>query len=215
IVTKEIIPQSSHLSQCPQSSVSLQRLNSSSTINCPPPSCVKSSSLDRTVAASKTAINIVGNHSKTLGSSSSCSPSQTIMTSKSTENNEIQTNQLCNSTTASLSPLDSGLYMSVPNVVSNHSNDDDDDAGGDIDDDYPGVEDNNITNNSNIDVVQSSDNSYHLPRCPFYHSYISASDQTLAMQRFLVPRLIPEWDFVDGLLRIAHRLVPISPKEQR
>uniref|UniRef100_A0A094ZI85 Phosphatidylinositol 4-kinase beta n=1 Tax=Schistosoma haematobium TaxID=6185 RepID=A0A094ZI85_SCHHA len=30
-----------------------------------------------------------------------------------------------------------------------------------------------------------------------------------------VPRIIPEWDFVDGLLRIARRLVPISPKEQR
>ncbi|XP_018651580.1 phosphatidylinositol 4-kinase [Schistosoma mansoni] len=48
------------------------------------------------------------------------------------------------------------------------------------------------------------------------HTMESCSSTTESSSPFdSVPRIIPEWDFVDGLLRIARRLVPISPKEQR
>ncbi|TGZ68301.1 hypothetical protein CRM22_004327 [Opisthorchis felineus] len=40
-------------------------------------------------------------------------------------------------------------------------------------------------------------------------------DPTISLQLQLVPRLVPEWDFMDGLLRLARRLIPISSKEQR
>ncbi|KAA3678886.1 uncharacterized protein DEA37_0007011 [Paragonimus westermani] len=43
----------------------------------------------------------------------------------------------------------------------------------------------------------------------------SPPDPILSLQLQLVPRLVPEWDFIDGLMRLARRLVPISPKEQR
>lgn len=37
----------------------------------------------------------------------------------------------------------------------------------------------------------------------------------LTLQLYLFPRLVPEWEFIDGLSRLARRLVPISSKERR
>ncbi|CAH8596184.1 unnamed protein product [Heterobilharzia americana] len=179
IITKEILPQS-HLCQ---SSVSLQGLNSTSSINCPPPSCVKSSSLGRTAIGATVDDHSGDNRSGTVVSSYSPDKS-----TKETKKSEIQSMECCISTTASSSPLDSGLYMTAPNVSSNDDvGDNCGSAGGD-----------------NNDMAQSSGSPYS-----------SNVDRALALRSYLVPRLLPEWDFVDGLLRIAHRLVPISPKEQR
>lgn len=121
-------------------------------------------------------------------------------------NNPTHTMESCSSTTESSSPFDSGLYMTAPNRcihsscdgvgVVDHGDDDDDN-------DNHGVK------------LQSPENSFHLPHCPHYHTTSSVMYRTLTLRNYLVPRIIPEWDFVDGLLRIARRLVPISPKEQR
>ncbi|KAF6773416.1 hypothetical protein AHF37_08546, partial [Paragonimus kellicotti] len=52
-------------------------------------------------------------------------------------------------------------------------------------------------------------------RSPRSETENSPPDPILSLQLQLVPRLVPEWDFIDGLMRLARRLVPISPKEQR
>ncbi|CAL8068165.1 unnamed protein product [Calicophoron daubneyi] len=44
---------------------------------------------------------------------------------------------------------------------------------------------------------------------------LSALDPIFSLQLQLVPRLVPQWDFVDGLLRLSRRLMPINSKEQR
>ncbi|THD22481.1 Phosphatidylinositol 4-kinase [Fasciola hepatica] len=46
------------------------------------------------------------------------------------------------------------------------------------------------------------------PTRPTYHP-------VLTLQLRLFPRLVPEWEFIDGLSRLARRLVPISSKERR
>ncbi|VDP83535.1 unnamed protein product [Echinostoma caproni] len=46
-------------------------------------------------------------------------------------------------------------------------------------------------------------------------SATSIDHPALTLQLRLFPRLMPEWEFIDGLSRLARRLVPISSKERR
>uniref|UniRef100_A0A183JZ65 Phosphatidylinositol 4-kinase beta n=1 Tax=Schistosoma curassoni TaxID=6186 RepID=A0A183JZ65_9TREM len=225
IITKEILPQSC-LPKHSRSSVNLQRLNSSLCImNDDNSAQIKSSSslnqtatvrgennhrndVDRNLSSYSTN-NITSD--LMLGSLEGVPILTTITLTKTKSINEARKNpthtmESCSSTTESSSPLDSGLYMTAPNRyihsscdgvgVVDHGDDDDDN-------DNHGVK------------LQSPENSFHLPHCPHYHTTSSVMYRTLTLRNYLVPRIIPEWDFVDGLLRIARRLVPISPKEQR
>ncbi|CAH8618873.1 unnamed protein product [Schistosoma margrebowiei] len=226
IITKEILPQSC-LPKHSLSSVNLQRLNSSLCImNDVNSAQIKSSSslnqtatvrgenndrndVDRDLSSYSTN-NITSD--LMLGSLEGVPVRTTIKLTKTKSINEARNNpthtmESCSSTTESSSPFDSGLYMTAPNRcihgscdgvgVVDHGDDDDDD------DDNHGVK------------LQSPENSFHLPHCPHYHTTSSVMYRALTLRNYLVPRIIPEWDFVDGLLRIARRLVPISPKEQR
>uniref|UniRef100_A0A3Q0KLQ7 Phosphatidylinositol 4-kinase beta n=1 Tax=Schistosoma mansoni TaxID=6183 RepID=A0A3Q0KLQ7_SCHMA len=226
IITKEILPQSC-LPKHSLSSVNLKRLNSSLCImNDDTSAQIKSSSslnqtasvpgdnnnrndVDRSLSSYSTN-NITSD--LMLGSLGGGVPVVTTITFTKTKsinegrNNPTHTMESCSSTTESSSPFDSGLYMTAPNRCIHSSCDG---VGvvdhGDEDDD-----------NDNHDIkLQSPENSFHLPHCPHYHTTSSVMYRTLTLRNYLVPRIIPEWDFVDGLLRIARRLVPISPKEQR
>ncbi|VDP32358.1 unnamed protein product [Schistosoma mattheei] len=225
IITKEILPHSC-LPKHSRSSVNLQRLNSSLCImNDDNSAQIKSSSslnqtatvrgenndrndVDRNLSSYSTN-NITSD--LMLGSLEGVPVLTTITLTKTKSINEARNNpthtmESCSSTTESSSPFDSGLYMTAPNRcihsscdgvgVVDHGDDDDDN-------DNHGVK------------LQSPENSFHLPHCPHYHTTSSVMYRTLTLRNYLVPRIIPEWDFVDGLLRIARRLVPISPKEQR
>ncbi|KAF7255218.1 hypothetical protein EG68_07287 [Paragonimus skrjabini miyazakii] len=63
--------------------------------------------------------------------------------------------------------------------------------------------------------LSASDDRLTEHRSPRSETVNSPPDPILSLQLQLVPRLVPEWDFIDGLMRLARRLVPISPKEQR
>ncbi|KAK4467941.1 hypothetical protein MN116_008547 [Schistosoma mekongi] len=202
IITKEILP---HSSQYSHSSVNLQQLNNSST-------CVNDSALQiKSMSSLNHTFTTEDDHTNRIESSilpittTNLTITKTKIINEPKRINVTPTVESFSPSTESSSPFDSGLYMTATNCT-HRSSSSSGDAILDGDDD-----------NADHDVrFMSSVNSFHHLRCcPHYHTVSSVMNRALVLRNYLVPRIIPEWDFVDGLLRIARRLVPIHPKEQR